>query len=126
MLRNMKSRNTKEVGANVEQAAAEFLKRKGLKIRELNYHCKAGEIDIIASDRSCLVFVEVRHRKNSRYGTPAETITRIKVGKILNTANHYLQRHRLDQACRFDVIESIEQNGTLQFNWIQNAFESLH
>ncbi len=41
-----------------------FLEKRGLQIREKNFRCRSGEIDLIAQDERYLVFVEVKYRKN--------------------------------------------------------------
>ena len=56
--------NKRKVGTDYEKQAAEYLKKKGLKILEQNFYCRMGEIDIIAKDREYLVFVEVKYRRN--------------------------------------------------------------
>ena len=58
-----------------------------------NYRCPHGEIDIVASDEDCLVFIEVRTKKSFDFGTPEESITPRKMEKLRATANHYLQNH---------------------------------
>ena len=60
-----KKRSTREIGAYGEKAAAKFLKKKGYKIKKMNFLSTHGEIDIIAENKNCLVFVEVKSRKNS-------------------------------------------------------------
>ncbi|WP_075187291.1 YraN family protein [Teredinibacter haidensis] len=111
---------TKSSGEAAEDAALEYLKKKGLKLVCRNYRCKMGEIDLILKHQHSLVFVEVRMRNSNRFGSAVETVTASKQKKIISTAQHYLIEKRLsgNTAMRFDVV-GIE--GT-QFNWIQNAF----
>lgn len=56
-------RKQKAKGAYYEEIAAEFLKKKGLRIMERNFRCRNGEIDLIARDGRYLVFIEVKYRK---------------------------------------------------------------
>ncbi len=110
---------TQQLGNAAEDFALDYLKASGLTLVEKNYLCEMGEIDLIMKDSNALVFVEVRLRNNSRYGTGAETVTQNKIRKIINTAQLYLTRHPIkgDLDCRFDVIS---MDGKI--DWIQNAF----
>ncbi len=111
------------LGQSAETKAAHFLKQQGLRIIEKNYRCKGGEIDIVAQDGPTLIFVEVRYRKSSRFGTPAETVTLKKQQRVIKAAKLYLLRLKQVPPCRFDVIEGWPGSGTnVNFNWIQNAF----
>ena len=49
----------KELGNIGEKLARDFLKKKGYRIHETNFRCRAGEIDIIAQKKDCLAFIEV-------------------------------------------------------------------
>ncbi len=81
----------KEVGAIGEKLAADFLKKHGYKIIQRNFRCRGGEIDIIAQHKECLVFVEVRTKRSSGFGTPEESVSFIKREKLVSLANTYLQ-----------------------------------
>jgi putative endonuclease len=113
-------------GFAYEQLAAQYLKQKGLKLINQNYHSRYGEIDLIMTDRKTLTFIEVRYRKNSSYGTPAETITRHKQKKIITTARHFLSSQNLwHYSCRFDVISinTPTNNSHPEIVWLQGAFD---
>ena len=73
--------SSQNAGFNAEQVALEFLLAKGLKLLAQNYHCRFGEIDLIMQDGAYLVFVEVRKRTNTRFGSAAESITPQKTTK---------------------------------------------
>lgn len=112
------------VGRSAEILAAAELGRRGYQIVASNYRCRRGEIDLIARDGECLVFVEVRCKRTAGYGTPAESITRSKVDKLYATAQQYLIDENLgDVACRFDVVEVGSENGRLVLrDVIRDAF----
>ena len=80
-------------GQYAEQLACDHLEKEGLRLVQKNYHCPMGEIDLIMKDKEMLVFVEVRYRKNTQYGSGAESVNGPKQKKLLSTAMHYLQRH---------------------------------
>jgi len=95
----------KELGDLGEKSAADYLRKRGYRIHERNYRCRAGEIDIVAQDRDCLVFVEVRTRTGPAFGTPEESIGAVKKGRLASAALTYLQTHRkLPPHWRFDVV----------------------
>lgn len=101
--------------------ATRYLQDQGLEIVQRNFHCRGGEIDIIALDREHLVFVEVRYRENSDYGSAIETVTPRKQQRVILAARHYLHSNRIDRPCRFDVIGLDAQNKT---QWIKDAFQT--
>ncbi|MCX6000252.1 MAG: YraN family protein, partial [Chloroflexi bacterium] len=86
--------NRKALGEWGERTAVEYIKRGGYRIRERNFRCKQGEIDIIAEEKGCLVFVEVRTRTGSACGAPEESVNRAKRNKLVATALSYLQTHQ--------------------------------
>ncbi|HEY5950249.1 MAG TPA: YraN family protein [Kofleriaceae bacterium] len=94
-----------EVGATSEDRAADLLVRKGMRIVERNYRCKVGELDIVARDGRVLVFVEVRSRRSTEFGSALDAISWAKRRKVTRVAMAYLARRRpqFDEA-RFDVV----------------------
>ena len=107
-------------GQAAEEAAAKYLQQQGLRQVESNFTTKTGEIDLIMRDAETLVFVEVRYRNTNAYGLPQATVDHHKQRKLIKTAHYYLQTHKLDVACRFDVIAI---SGNLRnIEWIKNAF----
>jgi len=120
-----------KIGQNAEDIAKKYLMKQGLVYIESNYHSRFGEIDLIFNDKKDIVFIEVRYRKNNKYGHSFETIDKKKQNKIIKTAEYYLHKHQLTESvnCRFDVI-GIEPKNTKEtssrtqhsINWIKNAF----
>jgi len=98
-----------------EEAAEEFLRKKGYQILERNFRTKFGEIDIIAKqhlrgERSShlggvLIFVEVKTKSGEEFGEPWEMVDERKVGQVRRMAELYLMKKRLGEAaCRIDVV----------------------
>jgi putative endonuclease len=95
----------RELGAFGERVAAAHLEAKGYRIRARNFRCREGEIDIVAEDGDCLVFVEVRTRRGDAFGTPAESVTAAKERRLLTVAKTYLQEHaEVPPNQRIDVV----------------------
>ena len=116
----------KQVTGNAAEAlAAVHLEQAGLRILLRNYRVRGGEIDCIALDGQTLVFVEVRLRRNVRFGGAAASIDYRKQQRIIHAARCYLMRYprQAERPCRFDCIllDSLDAN---QLEWIKDAFQA--
>ena len=115
-----KNKNHREIGSKYEHIAGAYLERQGYRILEYNFHCRRGEIDLIAQDGEYLVFCEVKYRKGRTSGGPVDAVDVYKQRKLWKTAEYYLFVNGLhDVPCRFDVI-GIEENRIIL---IKNAFQ---
>lgn len=124
------------LGNWAEQKAADFLLKHDYQIIKRNYHCRYGEIDIIALCKNNLIFVEVKARSSTNYGYASEMVSHTKQKKIIKTAMQFLQsfEHFSDYDCRFDVIclqirqqfaKTIQQHfhtNDYDLEWLENAF----
>lgn len=120
-----KSLKSADIGDRAERGARRLLEKHKLKILHQNYRSRFGEIDLIAMSENHLIFVEVRFRENSFFGSGAETVTSKKQQRIILTARHFLSSGAYTELpCRFDVIEACnDKSGKLHFNWLENAFQ---
>ena len=93
------------LGNRGERLAARYLRRQGYRILSRQYRTRLGELDLIAMDRECIVFVEVKTRRSDAAGQPIEAITHQKQKKLTQLALTYLKRYGLlEHAARFDVV----------------------
>lgn len=99
------------LGAWGEALAAEYLRKKQYSIEAVRYSCRFGEIDLVARNRSCLVFVEVKLRKSAVYARARDYVTRSKQDRIRMTASMYLSQYPCELPARFDVIEIYAPRG---------------
>lgn len=115
--------NKRKTGADYEEKAARWLAERGFQILERNFCCRQGEIDLVARDGSCLVFVEVKYRRNRHTGHPAEAVDVRKQRKIARTAAYYCYKNRIPetQSCRFDVMSILGH----EVEYIRNAFDYI-
>jgi putative endonuclease len=116
----------RRLGQRGEAYAAQRLTALGYTIRERNWRCPVGEIDLVAEQHNVLVFVEVRTRRGDRLGTPEESITPAKRAHLIAAAQTYLDEHdQLDREWRIDVvaIEIDPHNEVLRCDVIENAVE---
>ena len=123
--------STTDIGRFGEKVAARFLKKNGYKILETNKHQSHNELDIIASNKELLLFVEVKTRSvapdlYSAYGTPASAVDKRKQARTVQAAQHYLLEHPEEQKQpRMDVIEVYLDKSTgkvLKIHHIPDAF----
>jgi len=107
-----------------ESVAARYLRKHGYRILEQNYRTRMGEIDIVARDGDTIVFVEVKARKNSRFGSPKWAVTSRKQKTISMVALQYLKATDQSQCrARFDVVAIRSESGSPEIELIKNAFE---
>ena len=92
--------------------AAAYLKKKKYKLLASGYRCRFGEIDLIVADKTHLVFVEVKLRKNSKFADAMEFVDQRKQNRIRTTAEVYLSQNPTELQPRFDVIEIYAPEGT--------------
>jgi putative endonuclease len=115
-------KQSKVAGQHYELLAANWLEQQGLSCIVRNYRVKFGEIDLVMENREQLVFVEVKYRRRDDYGLALEQVSRKQQLRIMRVAQHYLLRYKDKRPCRFDVL-AISGTASLQYNWIQHAFE---
>ncbi len=94
-----------------EAESAKYLRKRKYKIIAMNYKTRFGEIDIIAENKLCIVFVEVKLRKSADFAEALEFVTVKKQERIKTTAEIWLSQNDTDKCVRFDVIEIYAPNG---------------
>jgi putative endonuclease len=111
--------SSREEGARGEDAAIKTLKRNGYRIVERNYKNKLGEIDVVAEEGDCLVFVEVKKRNTPFFGEAVCAVDENKKRRLVRAALFYLKEHRCwNRRARFDVIGIDDERIKL----VRNAF----
>ena len=120
------TRERQILGESGEEAAFEFLRKKGYRILERNYKTPLGEIDIIAQDKEKLVFVEVKSLSYTSYILPQEMLNKRKQEQIIRVALSYLKAKGLKDAdCRFDCVAVVFSLGNEpEIELIKDAFQS--
>lgn len=110
---------TQLLGQAAERQAQKYLEAEGFQLVEKNFSAKTGEIDLIMENGELLAFIEVRLRTHDGFGSGADSVTKPKQKKIINTAKLFLQRNKNNrwQSFRFDVV-SIGAD----VDWIPGAF----
>ena len=102
--------NSYEIGAFGEKEAEKYLKKHRYKIVTVNFKTTFGEIDIVAKNKTNIVFVEVKTRSNVSKALPKEFVDERKVAKILKTATYFMQKYNPQLPPSLDVIEVYIKN----------------
>lgn len=100
-----------------ERAACRYLQAQGLRLLASNYRLRGAELDLVMAEGNTVVVIEVKQRKSSAYGHPAESIDGRKLARMRAAAQHYVSFVlRRDAAVRFDavVLLGTEQRYDLQ------------
>jgi len=122
---NMLSETIKTFGRKGEDLAISHLRALDYEIIARNYFSSYGEIDIIARQKSLLIFVEVKSRSSS-FEAAFSSVSFSKQKKLVKTAMHFLSRHKIyeEMFTRFDVIAIVkDQAGEYKLQHMQDAFQ---
>ncbi len=106
--------------------ACHYLTKQGLKTVCRNFRSPRGELDVVMDDGTAIVFVEVRYRKQIRFGSGAESVNHTKQAKLIATALYFLQQHPKyhNRPTRFDVVSITQQTHQAEIDWIKDAFQN--
>ena len=111
-----------ELGKQGEDAVAVYLVENGYKILHRNWRFGSDELDIVAETDKYIVFVEVKTRTNTVFGTPEEAVNRKKQNFLIRASNAYLDKNNCTKEARFDIISVILPSQPLLINHIEDAF----
>ncbi len=113
-------------GKKGEDFAAEYYRKLGYTVSEMNYHSRYGEIDVIAENDFQIVFCEVKTRSSNARLNPREAVDMKKQQRLTLTAFKYLENTECEKMPRFDVFEVWVNEGRIyKFNNIENAFDPV-
>jgi putative endonuclease len=112
---------SQSLGQKGEAFAAEYLQKKGFKIRHRNWISGKHEVDIVAENKDFIVFVEVKTRSEDLVDA-RDLVSREKQRSIVFVADTYIRRYGLEKESRFDVIVLINEDDKFRINHIEDAF----
>ena len=122
------SKTRQALGRRGEQLAADKLLALGYEIIARNYHCPAGEIDIVAKREGVWAFVEVRTRRGVKFGSPEASITLRKKAHLIAAAQTFLQDQAIvdaDWRIDFVAVEMDSKGRLTRVEVIENAINAL-
>ena len=109
----MSADDRRALGAAGESAVARWYADAGYRILDRNWRCRDGELDLVAARGSTLVFCEVKTRRSTAFGLPAEAVTAAKQRRLRTLAVRWLAEHGDAHArdLRFDVASVLAARG---------------
>ncbi len=109
-----------ELGRWGQERAADYLRAQGVALIAANWHCPAGEVDLVGRDGEWLAFVEVRTRRGDQLGTPEESITPRKLAHMAAVAETFVYEQDWDGPWRLDVV-AVRAGAEAQIEWYKNV-----
>ncbi len=113
------------LGKEAEEAAVEYIVKKGYKLRDRNWYSGHAELDIVAETGNWIVFLEVKCRSGNYYEEPFEAVNRKKQKLIIRAANAYIRKFDIDLEARFDIISIVKRKDAFEIEHIEDAFYPL-
>lgn len=110
------------LGKEGEDVAVDYLTQKGYEIRHRDWHSGHRDLDIVAQKDGTLVIVEVKTRRDDRFGQPEEAVDNRKIRSIVASADAYVRKFAIDLPIRFDLITVVGIQPPFRIEHIEDAF----
>jgi putative endonuclease len=118
--------HSQKIGKWGEEEATQYLTDKGFSILYNNWRAERGDIDIVALDKDCLVFVEVKGGSSEKFGPPELRVTKNKQRQLKKLASIFLSGDEVKdidfELCRFDVVIVDGYQNKYSIRHYENAF----
>ena len=111
-----------ETGFAGEKLAVEWLSKQGFKIREANWRYRHLEVDLIAEKGDTLHFIEVKTRRNTKFGNPEESINRQKMRNLKDAAEQYMILKPGWKWIQFDVLAILLKADGIEYWFNQDVY----
>lgn len=110
-------------GIEGERLGAAWLLEAGYKILETNWRYSHWEVDIIATQKNTLHFIEIKTRRSKKFGQPEEKVGKKKIENLLNAAEQYLYIQPQWQRIQFDILSiTIPANEPIAYFFIEDVY----
>ena len=101
-------------GERGETLALDYLRKQGYRLLDRNWRFGHRELDLVMLEGETVVFVEVKARSSTAFGTPGAFVDGEKRGNLIRAAEAYLVQKGLTEAfTRFDVVEVYLREGRI-------------
>jgi putative endonuclease len=112
-----------ELGKFGEELGKDFLTEKNFTILFRNWKYARYEVDIIASKKNVLHFVEIKTRRGNRFGYPEESVDRKKLQCLMNAAEEFQLRFPQWKLVQYDILSiSINRFNQPEFFFIEDVY----
>jgi len=101
---------------------AAWYERRGYRVIDRNWRCRAGELDLVIEGHDAIVFCEVKTRATDRFGSPAFAVGHAKQLRLRRLAALWLSQHRRRTNVRFDVACVVGRGDDVTIDVIEAAF----
>ncbi|HTS44440.1 MAG TPA: YraN family protein [Puia sp.] len=96
-----------ELGKKGETLAAAWFAEQGYEILHQNWRHARAEVDIIASRKSVLHFIEVKSRRDNAFGHPEESVNQKKIQNLMLAAEEFLDLFPQWKKVQYDILAII-------------------
>ena len=111
------------LGTEGELLAAKWLVDKGFVLLHQNWRHSYYEVDIIASFNNVLHFIEVKTRRNKKFGEPEESVNEKKVINLMKAGEEYQYQHPQWKRVQYDVLSiSMQPDNTAEYFFIEDVY----
>ena len=105
-----------------EQMASEYLMQKGFVILHKNWRHSHWEVDVFASNKNVLHFIEVKTRRTKKFGYPEDDVTKKKVTNLINASEEFLYLYPEWTRIQFDILSiNLLRNEPADFFFIEDV-----
>ena len=110
------------LGVHGEDLAVQHLEKEGYAVLERNWHYGKEEVDIICTNKTFIVFVEVKTRSTDFFGMPESAVNKRKRKVLVRLADAYVNIHNITLDVRYDIISILSWDGGHKIRHIEDAF----
>ena len=112
-----------DTGMFGEKIAAKYLSEKGYTILHQNWRHSHWEVDIIASFKNILHFIEVKTRRTGKFGFPEDDVSEKKIKNLINASEEFLLVSPEWKLIQFDVLSiTILKGKPVEFFFIEDVY----
>ena len=113
-----------DLGKQAENAAAEYLQKKGYRICFRNYRFGRLEVDIVCEYKDQIIIIEVKALSSIHFKRPYESVSKIKQRKIIKVSDYLLNQYYPNHDCRFDIVSIFLESKQYRIEHITDAFSA--
>ena len=113
-----------DTGKLGEELAAVYFEKLGYLILHKNWRHKNKEVDIIASHKNILHFIEVKTVTTLKFGHPEEKVDSKKIKYLIDASEEFLYENPQWQRIQFDVLSiTMIRNSEIKYFLIEDVYE---